>query len=64
MSALKNWKTTVAGLVAAAGLVMPMIADALQNGAPIHWGTILAAFAMAALGVKAKDASGNVQANQ
>ncbi len=53
---MKNWRTTLASVVACLALAAQPIAEALAGTGTIHWGQLLAAAALAAMGVHAKDA--------
>lgn len=55
---MKNWKTTVAGIAAAA-------ASLLGSGQPIHWANGIGALFIALLGLTAKDSdvTGGTRAN-
>lgn len=52
---MANWKTTVAGLIAAVIIALQTVMETLQHGTAINWYQIGIAFAIAALGILAKD---------
>jgi hypothetical protein len=55
---MKDWKTTIAGLIAGAITILQTILANMQNGTPINWAQIGIGFAIIALGVFAKDIGG------
>jgi hypothetical protein len=56
---MKNWQTTVVGIIGALIIALQTIANTIQTGEAINWWQIGLAFVIATLGIVAKDAFGN-----
>jgi hypothetical protein len=52
---MKNWKTTLAGIITGSIVILQTIASTLQSGGSINWYQIAIGFAIMALGVVSKD---------
>jgi hypothetical protein len=52
---MKNWKTTVAGIITGSIVILQTIDSTLQSGTSINWYQIGIGFAIMVLGVVAKD---------
>ena len=52
---MKNWKTTVAGILAGTLIILQQAITSLQSGASIQWLQVVLGFVVMAIGVVAKD---------
>lgn len=60
---MKNWKTTLAGVIAGAGPLLDGLSSALSSNQPIHWSSLLAGLGLVLLGAFAHDAKSTPQVN-
>ena len=52
---MKNYKTTIAGIVGALAIWLPQLQAAMQSGKPIDWGQMILGLAVVVFGALAKD---------
>ena len=52
---MKNWKTTVAGILGALAVWLPQLQSALESGHTVNWAAMGTGLAVLLIGVFAKD---------